>query len=149
MKSTKHICLGQIITLSLKLTFKEPSDLGLTTLLWEIITKLRLIQLWIKLRLKSKVKFRSSHGKLSVIRQKGEFQNGCFKKTKHAKFSEKLTYFTPWYAHVRTWYVCDTCMCGTWYEAGGSIEKIDSVIVKICNKFHGNFNNIYKVKQNC
>ena len=25
----------------------------------------------------------------SMIRQKGESQNGCFKKTKHAKFSEK------------------------------------------------------------
>ena len=28
---------------------------------------------------------------LSVIRQKGESQNGCFKKTKHAEFSEKRT----------------------------------------------------------
>ena len=37
----------------------------------------------------------------SVIRQKGESQNGCFKKTKHAKFSEKRTFLTPWYAHVR------------------------------------------------
>ena len=37
----------------------------------------------------------------SVIRQKGKFQNGCFKKTKHAKFSEKRTFLTPWYAHVR------------------------------------------------
>ena len=25
----------------------------------------------------------------SIISQKGESQNGCFKKTKHAKFSEK------------------------------------------------------------
>ena len=31
----------------------------------------------------------------SVIRQKGKSQNGCFKKTKHAKFSEKRTFFTP------------------------------------------------------
>ena len=31
----------------------------------------------------------------SVIRQKGEPQNGCFKKTKHAKFSEKRTFLTP------------------------------------------------------
>ena len=37
----------------------------------------------------------------SVIRQKGEFQNGCFKKTKHAKFSEKRTFLTPLYTHVR------------------------------------------------
>ena len=29
--------------------------------------------------------------KSSVIRQKRESQNGCFKKTKHAKFSEKRT----------------------------------------------------------
>ena len=36
----------------------------------------------------------------SVIRQKGESQNGCFKKTKYAKFSEKQTVLTPWYAHI-------------------------------------------------
>ena len=33
----------------------------------------------------------------SVIRQKSESQNGCFKKTNHAKFSEKRTFLTPWY----------------------------------------------------
>ena len=33
--------------------------------------------------------------KWSVIRQKDESQNGCFKKTKHAKFSEKRTFFYP------------------------------------------------------
>ena len=31
----------------------------------------------------------------SGIRQKGESQNGCFKKTKHAKMSEKQTFLTP------------------------------------------------------
>ena len=31
----------------------------------------------------------------SVIRQKGESQNGCFKKTKHAKFSAKTNIFYP------------------------------------------------------
>ena len=36
----------------------------------------------------------------SIIRQKGESRNECFKKTKHAKFSEKWTFLTPWYAHV-------------------------------------------------
>ena len=36
----------------------------------------------------------------SVLRQKGEFQNGYFKKTKHAKFFEKRTFLTPWYAQV-------------------------------------------------
>ena len=40
--------------------------------------------------------------KLLEIRQKRESQNGCFKKTKHAKFSEKRTFLTLWYAHVRT-----------------------------------------------
>ena len=37
---------------------------------------------------------------LSVIRQKGESQNGCYKKTKHIKFSEKRTFLTPWYTHA-------------------------------------------------
>ena len=41
-------------------------------------------------------------GNTSVIRQKCESQNGCFKKPKHAKFSEKQKFFTPWYTHVRT-----------------------------------------------
>ena len=33
--------------------------------------------------------------KYSVIQQKGVSQNGCFKKTKHAKFSEKRTFISP------------------------------------------------------
>ena len=33
--------------------------------------------------------------KMSVIRQKGECQNGCFKETKHVKFFEKRTFLTP------------------------------------------------------
>ena len=41
--------------------------------------------------------------KSSVIREKGESQNGCFKKTKHVKFSEKRTFFTTWYAQVRAY----------------------------------------------
>ena len=36
----------------------------------------------------------------SVIRQKDESQNGCFKKTKHVKFPEKQTFLTSWYTHV-------------------------------------------------
>ena len=31
----------------------------------------------------------------SIIRQKGVSQNVCYKKTKHAKFSEKLRFLTP------------------------------------------------------
>ena len=34
-----------------------------------------------------------------VIRQKGKSQNGGNKKAKHAKFSEKGTFLTPWYTH--------------------------------------------------
>ena len=33
--------------------------------------------------------------KSSGMRQKGESQNGCFKKAKHAKMSEKQTFLTP------------------------------------------------------
>ena len=31
-----------------------------------------------------------------AIKQKGELQNGRYKKTKHAKFPEKWTFLTPW-----------------------------------------------------
>ena len=41
----------------------------------------------------------AAHSTSSVIRWKGESQNGGKKKAKHAKFSEKLTFFTLWYAH--------------------------------------------------
>ena len=34
----------------------------------------------------------------SVIRWKGESENGCLKKTKHVKFSEKRTFLIPWFA---------------------------------------------------
>ena len=37
----------------------------------------------------------------STIRRKGETQNGCYKKIKHTKFSERQTFLTPSYAHVR------------------------------------------------
>ena len=35
--------------------------------------------------------------------QKDEAQSAGYEKTKHTKFSEKLTFLTPWYAHVRVW----------------------------------------------
>ena len=37
----------------------------------------------------------------SATGQKDESQNGCYKKTKHAKFFGKRTFLTPLYAHVR------------------------------------------------
>ena len=51
----------------------------------------------------------------SVIRQKGESQNGSFKKTKHAKFSEKRTFFTPWYAHVIIFYFMEVIQIVTFF----------------------------------
>ena len=37
---------------------------------------------------------------LPVIRQKGESQKGCYKKTKHVKISEKSDYFLPADTHM-------------------------------------------------
>ena len=37
----------------------------------------------------------------STVRQIDEFQNGCYKKRKRAKFYEKQTFLMPWSAHVR------------------------------------------------
>ena len=34
--------------------------------------------------------------KSSVVSQKGKSQNGCFKKSKHAKFSKKEKFLSPW-----------------------------------------------------
>ena len=43
----------------------------------------------------------TSHHNTLVIRQKGESQDGCFKKTKHVKFPEKTNISYPWYVNVR------------------------------------------------
>ena len=48
----------------------------------------------------------SKYTNSSVIRQKGESQNGCFKETKHSKFFEKWTFLTPWYAYQGLRNVC-------------------------------------------
>ena len=48
----------------------------------------------------------------SVIRQKGEPQNGCYKKTKHAKFSEKLRFLTPYaYQGVKNFRFSENLAC--------------------------------------
>ena len=39
--------------------------------------------------------------KSSLIRQKGDHQNGCYKKAKHTKFYGKRTFLIHWYAHAR------------------------------------------------
>ena len=41
---------------------------------------------------------RNPWGELTVRGQKNESLNGCFKKTKHAKFPEKRIFLPPWYA---------------------------------------------------
>ena len=38
---------------------------------------------------------KTPHYNSSLIRQKSELQNGCYKKTKLAKFSEKRTFVSP------------------------------------------------------
>ena len=40
---------------------------------------------------------------LSVLGRQGESQNECYKKTKHAKYSEKGTFLTPWCAQPRAY----------------------------------------------
>ena len=55
----------------------------------------RLLSYMIKLYLISnKLRFEGRYFISSVIRQEGESQNGCFKKAKHAKISEKQTFLT-------------------------------------------------------
>ena len=52
----------------------------------------------------------------SVIRQKGEPQNGCFKKTKHAKFFEKRIFLTPLHTFL-------TYVCVSWGKKSSFFEK--------------------------
>ena len=49
----------------------------------------------------------------SVIRQKGESQNECFMKTKHAKFPEERTFLTPWCAYQGGKKCCMLCFLET------------------------------------
>ena len=48
-----------------------------------------------------------------VIRQKDEWQNVCFKKTKHTKISEKRTFLTSWFFRLfkslYSWRLHDEC----------------------------------------
>ena len=53
---------------------------------------------------------KNKNNHLSVISQKGESQNGCFKKTKHATISEKRMFLTPWYAYVRPFALLPTLL---------------------------------------
>ena len=58
------------------------------------------------------------YSRLSVIRQKDESQNGCFKKTKQANFSEKRRFLTSWYAFLTPWYVLSP-----YYQGGLPLAK--------------------------
>ena len=62
--------------------------------LWVSISSLCIIPLWQTVQVIKNT---------SVIRRKGESQNGCFKKTKPDKFSKKRIYLIPWYTNVRIW----------------------------------------------
>ena len=73
-----------------RLKLQSHVDLNLMTLSDSRIFQERMLSHW------------TLNQSLPVIRQKGESQKGCYKKTKHAKFSEKWTFLTPWYTHVRT-----------------------------------------------
>ena len=94
-------CLTKFST---SLTYLEPFHRSLMGLFVKIIKGRKLLTIF----------HQNFHQDISsVIRQKGRSQNGCFKKTKHVKFSEKRTFLTRWYAHVREmfvfrkiWHVC-------------------------------------------
>ena len=52
------------------------------------------LKLWRSFTESAELKYTIDYINKSVIRQKGESQTGCFKKTKHAKFFEKRTFLT-------------------------------------------------------
>ena len=84
--------VGFLVNFNLKstLSLPVPEELKIK-FLFSLFFSMPQIVLWRPLR----------HRKTSIIRQNGKSQNGCFKKTKHVKFSGKRTFLTPWYKHVR------------------------------------------------
>ena len=77
------------------------------------------------------VEKRSAHCHLhnsSVIRQKGESHNGCFKKTKHVKFTEKRTFFTLWYAHV--WNTCEKTLKRPFWDSSFCLITISYTLIR-------------------
>ena len=51
---------------------------------------------------RSNLSFRVTSNYISlVIKQNGESENGCYKKTMHVKFSEKQTFLIPWNVHFQ------------------------------------------------
>ena len=68
---------------------------------FSIFAKSSILVVWLDFEYTSDFGFGFAYWNSSVIRQKGESQNGYNKKTKHAKFSEKRTFLTPSYIHVR------------------------------------------------
>ena len=52
------------------------------------------LKLWWSFTESAELKYTIDYSNKLVIRQKGESQTGCFKKTKHAKFFEKRTFLT-------------------------------------------------------
>ena len=75
---------------------------------------------------------------LSVIRQKDESQNGCFKKPKHAKFSEKRTFLPPdthTYVTYKFWKVS---------FSSASPTALSSCLVNFIDSYHTNKICIYR-----
>ena len=102
MRFLKNILFGIMLDYHI-ITHEKKKERKIVTfgLLVVILTEFQFVILMylILLTFKSNVKYsgcKYQFGKIaqlplvsSVIRQKGKSQNGCFKKTKHAKFSEK------------------------------------------------------------
>ena len=65
----------------------------------------------------------------SVIREKGESQNGCFKKTKHVKFSEKRTFLSPWLKLRITLLLCKCFNLIANYSIASDCVKVSDQLV--------------------
>ena len=74
-------------------------------------------------------KIASPNKKSSAIRKKGEFHNGRYKKTKHARFVEKRTFLTPWYPYTRPFALLPKCLI---LEA---TVEIDSPVKQLWHQF--------------
>ena len=98
-----------LVNITLVSCLNVPACFGTKTMFWLEYTIYVGIQTWCVTNPKSLHSFLPN---TSAIRQKGKFQNGCFKKTKHVNSSEKRTFLTPWCAHVRVRIRAYVCVSG-------------------------------------
>ena len=73
----------------------------------------------------------------SVFNQNDESQNWGKKKAKHAKFSEKQTFLTPWYTHVHV---------STWGKKCSFFGKFGMIWFAWCEKFKWRTRATWKIK---